>query len=1524
MRIVTQIDPNLDIRTLSLGDLKVGDINVHLPAGRAQFQGDFDFTASKGFVLRVSAGVDASTGVATWLLQAIDPDTGEVLHDVTRGLLAKSGDASQASTDPQNRGFVSYTLRSADTAQSGAEMTASARLLIDEAPPIDCAPISVRLDARAAQTAQAVTALGNDAQGAPTFDVQWNAVDDASGVKSVTVYVAEDGGDFKIWLKQAAPTTKQAVFTGETGKHYEFLAVATDLAGNREAAAVANAVLPDDGARQEVLDSLGFNETVNPTAETPLAPVDRGYPANSLFEQAAQQLPGRVASVQTSDLKSVLSPFGLRGFAGGYAASDADIGAQALVELPGGSVLTSAGSERNEVYRYTKTGGEGIQTRVTPLFTLDAPVLDMAVDAVGQLWVMTGAELLQVDANSGTILLRLKGPGGDPLTHALAIAPQTGEIYVSSGKGIEIYNPAESNPAKAWRHFSNQRVSDLAFGPDGRLWGLKWTGAAIPGAAPDATTDVVSFPATGRNAGRAELEYRLAGVIDSIAFGAAGTALDGLLLASSNLKQRPVVDGLADTPHQSAVWMIELASRRLLQLAAGGTRGEGIVATRDGRVLVAETGRIDEIAPRRAPGVLAVTVPDGALVPLPMNRIGVVFDQAMWLGDSIDTGSVLNPANFSLTRLGVNDGVASLPIVNPQSVSWDATTNTAWLDVSGQDNRLEAGQYQLTIQASLEDSVEVALAQAYVSTFTALDDLSSQVRLDFSHSRADRASGTVSYDLDLTNIGTDDLNGPLMLLLDPGRYFAGSIADGRSGAGDPSDLWVLDLTAALHDLGGKLAVGATLTGQTVTLVPASRFSTRAGLADLVKANLGHGVYAVPQNNLPPQLILAGIADPDALDATVLPEAQVGQPWTADLEAVDPDGSRFYWQLVQAPAGVTLTPSADVASADDGYHNFATLAWTPTAIAAADSAILVRVQDSRGGVAVKRFSLTVAGGNHAPLIDGPSALSLAEGETLDLPIAVADADGDTLTVTFRNLPPGAVFDAGSGRLTWVPGYDQAGTYDNVSLVVSDGKTTVSQRFTVTVEQGYPQPVLNAVAPQTLREGERTVLQLVGSAPGWRDAAQADGSTLRLEYAAPWLPGGATLNPETGWFEWTPGFNQHGSTTVPFLLIATWTAPDGETRTRTVTRNVVFDVANANGAPIFAPAETWHVLEGQPLRISTFALDPDNPEFEPKIRLMDGQPAIGPESPAPTVTYQVDGLPDGATFDPETLEIRWTPGYLQAGRYSVTVTATDDGDALGGTPGTPAVSQRIIPIEVANANRAPEIGDLANAFVDRGSVLEIPIHASDIDGNPVQLTLSGLPRFATFTQNPAGDPSQVSGVIRFAPGEGDRGDYTLTVAASDDGDGNENQILSQVKRFVLTVRSPSEAPVLVAPRQVVALVGQPLSVALLASDLDQDALSWSADGLPVGAQITTGGQYGHATLAWTPSAADLGARDVDLIVTDRGLPPQDAGYTPADPGRPRRPRRYPNAQRHPPPPAHRRPRSEYRTRTPRPRSQQHTGR
>ena len=76
IRIVSQLDATLDPYKFRLGGIKLGSINVNIPTGRASFQGDFDLTNSRGFILRVSAGVDPVTHTATWLLQAIDPQTG--------------------------------------------------------------------------------------------------------------------------------------------------------------------------------------------------------------------------------------------------------------------------------------------------------------------------------------------------------------------------------------------------------------------------------------------------------------------------------------------------------------------------------------------------------------------------------------------------------------------------------------------------------------------------------------------------------------------------------------------------------------------------------------------------------------------------------------------------------------------------------------------------------------------------------------------------------------------------------------------------------------------------------------------------------------------------------------------------------------------------------------------------------------------------------------------------------------------------------------------------------------------------------------------------------------------------------------------------------------------------------------------------------------------------------------------------------------------------------------------------------
>src|SRR3546814_17560588 len=68
-----------------------------------------------------------------------------------------------------------------------------------------------------------------------------------------------------------------------------------------------------------------------------------------------------------------------------------------------------------------------------------------------------------------------------------------------------------------------------------------------------------------------------------------------------------------------------------------------------------------------------------------------------------------------------------------------------------------------------------------------------------------------------------------------------------------------------------------------------------------------------------------------------------------------------------------------------------------------------------------------------------------------------------------------------------------------------------------------------------------------------------SDLPLTFTSPVLPFGATLNPSTGEFNWTPTYIQDGIYEIPFEVSA------GET---TVSFTITIDLLAANAAPVFS--------------------------------------------------------------------------------------------------------------------------------------------------------------------------------------------------------------------------------------------------------------------------------------------------------------------------------------------------------------------
>jgi subtilisin family serine protease len=169
-------------------------------------------------------------------------------------------------------------------------------------------------------------------------------------------------------------------------------------------------------------------------------------------------------------------------------------------------------------------------------------------------------------------------------------------------------------------------------------------------------------------------------------------------------------------------------------------------------------------------------------------------------------------------------------------------------------------------------------------------------------------------------------------------------------------------------------------------------------------------------------------------------------------------------------------------------------------------------------------------NHTPVIQSMAPASIGEGLMLRLTLAASDPDGQPLTESVLGLPSGATFDPGTHRFEWTPGFSQAGSY-TVRFVARDNAFPTAAADTETVSitvvdraPGDDQaPIFDALSDRSGIVGERTSFRV--------HARDPEGSAVT--YAITNAPLGATLDPATGAFEWTPGF----AGTIPLTFTST---------------------------------------------------------------------------------------------------------------------------------------------------------------------------------------------------------------------------------------------------------------------------------------------------------------------------------------------------------------------------------------------------
>src|SRR5207248_2630111 len=74
--ITDRLDPaRLDLSTFSLSLISFGSHLVTPPPGLSQYSTDIDLRPGDNLILRINAGLDQSTGLATWRFTSLDPAT---------------------------------------------------------------------------------------------------------------------------------------------------------------------------------------------------------------------------------------------------------------------------------------------------------------------------------------------------------------------------------------------------------------------------------------------------------------------------------------------------------------------------------------------------------------------------------------------------------------------------------------------------------------------------------------------------------------------------------------------------------------------------------------------------------------------------------------------------------------------------------------------------------------------------------------------------------------------------------------------------------------------------------------------------------------------------------------------------------------------------------------------------------------------------------------------------------------------------------------------------------------------------------------------------------------------------------------------------------------------------------------------------------------------------------------------------------------------------------------------------------
>lgn len=418
------------------------------------------------------------------------------------------------------------------------------------------------------------------------------------------------------------------------------------------------------------------------------------------------------------------------------------------------------------------------------------------------------------------------------------------------------------------------------------------------------------------------------------------------------------------------------------------------------------------------------------------------------------------------------------------------------------------------------------------------------------------------------------------------------------------------------------------------------------------------------------------------------------------------------------------------------------------------------------------------------------LEIDETQSLAFNVSAIDLNGDELN--YQWFLDGKKIQEGQ-EFSYNPSYDDQGTHE-VYVEVSDGTASVKKEWNANVENVGVEDLLDSIKDVTSNENEIVKLEL------------PDFGKYGLRYTI-----SEPVGPSNGW---QTGYGDSGTYDVKV---------HAEGKGFSKTKTVKVTVNDIDRPPVFEGITGQFIKEGEELKITLNANDPDNDE----------------------VTFSADKLPDGAKLEGNVFT--WKPTSDTVKKEDFIDRVMDKFRILSksfyikftASSKERKVVQNVI-ITVKDINRPPVVEDMETIHIDEGQTLKIFPKAYDLDGDKISIRYSGFIDADTYQS-------------KF----GDAGIYYVQIIANDG-------LLESSKPVKINISHVNRPPIFNSIADVKAVEGDGIAILLDAPDPDGDVLSYSVDNPPQYSSVK------GSTFFWTPDFNVAGKneiKNIDLVFVAR---------------------------------------------------------